>query len=125
MVVDDDADITAAIEIVLANSGYEIVVEMKTESAWEKLAERTPDLMVLDVMFPGNDSGGFEFARKVKEDDRFRDMPIVMMTAINQSFPFGFSAGDIDSDWLPVEEFLEKPVNFEVLKAKIDVLLEK
>ena len=60
---------------------------------------------------------GFEFARKVKADDRFKDMPIVMMTAVNQSFPFGFSADDIDGEWLPVSEFLEKPVDFEVLKA--------
>lgn len=125
MVVDDDADISAALEIVLSNSGYEVVVENQTASAWETLAERTPDLMVLDVMFPGNSSEGFEFAQKVKGDGRFRDLPIVMMTAINESFPIGFSASDIDPDWLPVSEFLEKPVDFEVLKAKIDALLKK
>ena len=125
MVVDDDADISAALEVVLANSGHEVVVEMQTASAWEKLGERIPDLMVLDVMFPGNSSEGFEFARKLRTDGRFADMPIVMMTAINQSFPFGFSAKDIDGDWLPVSEFLEKPVDFEVLKAKVDKLLKK
>ena len=125
MVVDDDLDISAALEIVLLNSGYEVVVENQTDSAWEKLAERTPDLMVLDVMFPGNSSEGFEFAQKIKGDDRFQDMPIVMMTAINESFPIGFSASDIDPEWLPVSEFLEKPVDFEVLKAKIGDLLKK
>ena len=125
MVVDDDADVSVALEAVLSNSGHEVVVEMQTASAWEKMVERTPDLMVLDVMFPGNESEGFDFARKIKGDDRFREMPIIMVTAINESFPFGFSASDIDREWLPVAEFLEKPVDFEVLKSKIDALLKK
>jgi DNA-binding response OmpR family regulator len=125
MVVDDDVDISAALEVVLKNSGYEVEVALKTEIAWEKLEERIPDLMVLDVMFPGNDSEGFEFARKIRGDNRFKSLPIVMMTAVNQSFPFGFSADDIDNEWLPVSEFLEKPVDFEVLKAKIEALLKK
>ena len=125
LVVDDDADISAALEVVLKNSGYEVEVAMKTEIGWEKLEERIPDLMVLDVMFPGNDSEGFELARKVRGDNRFKGLPIVMMTAVNQSFPFGFSADDIDDEWLPVSEFLEKPVDFEVLKEKIEALLNK
>ncbi len=48
-----------------------------------------------------------------------------MLTAVNQKFPLGFSNSDIDSTWLPVAEFLEKPIDFDVLKAKINKVLQR
>ena len=48
-----------------------------------------------------------------------------MLTAVNQQFPLGFSNKDIDPTWLPVSDFVEKPVDFEILKAKINDLLDR
>jgi hypothetical protein len=48
-----------------------------------------------------------------------------MLTAVNQMFPFEFGHGDIDGDSLPVDEFLEKPVDLDVLRDKVSALLEK
>ena len=48
-----------------------------------------------------------------------------MLTAINAKFPLGFSANDIDEYWLPVSEFLEKPVDFDALLKKVSALLEQ
>jgi hypothetical protein len=45
-----------------------------------------------------------------------------MLTAVNQQFPLGFSDKDIDPKWLPVIDFLEKPVDFAVLREKINGL---
>jgi hypothetical protein len=42
-----------------------------------------------------------------------------MLTAVNQQFPLGFSNKDIDPNWLPVTDFVEKPVDFAVLKEKL------
>ncbi|MCG7851112.1 MAG: hypothetical protein MIO92_01170, partial [Methanosarcinaceae archaeon] len=50
-------------------------------------------------------------------------IPILMLTAINTKFPLGFGPKDIDDDWLPVTEFLEKPVDFDVLVDKVSKLL--
>ena len=46
-----------------------------------------------------------------------------MLTAINQQFPLGFSGQDIDPKWLPVTEFLEKPVDFRLLCDKLQAML--
>jgi hypothetical protein len=48
-----------------------------------------------------------------------------LLTAINARFPLGFGPNDIDSEWMPVTEFLEKPVDFDVLKDKVAKLLGK
>jgi hypothetical protein len=50
-------------------------------------------------------------------------VPIVMLTAINAEIPLGFSADDIDDTWMPVKSFLEKPVDFATLLAKVDEML--
>ena len=46
-----------------------------------------------------------------------------MLTAINAKFPLGFGPNDIDSEWMPVTDFLEKPVDFDVLRGKVAKLL--
>ena len=89
--------------------------------AEERLEERRPDAVILDVMFPENPSAGFEVARALRK--RSENVPILMLTAVNQQFPLGFSNKDIDQTWLPVTIFLEKPVEFPVLQAKINELL--
>ena len=48
-----------------------------------------------------------------------------MLTAINSKFPLGFGARDIDEQWLPVSDFLEKPIDLEVLRDKVAQLLQK
>jgi DNA-binding response OmpR family regulator len=73
-------------------------------------------------MFPENPSAGFELARALRGTSP--GVPILMLTAVNQQFPLGFSNKDIDSTWLPIAEFLEKPVDFAVLKAKVRQLLQ-
>jgi hypothetical protein len=48
-----------------------------------------------------------------------------MLTAVNAKFPLGFGSRDIDDNWLPVSDFLEKPMDFDVLRGKVDALLLK
>jgi len=50
---------------------------------------------------------------------------VLMLTAVNQHFPLGFSDKDIDPEWLPVVEFMEKPVEFGLLKSKVRQILSK
>jgi hypothetical protein len=53
-----------------------------------------PDALILDVMFPENPSGGFELARSIRK--KWGEIPVLMLTAVNQQFPLGFSGKDID-----------------------------
>ncbi len=126
MIVDDDADFAGAAATVVRSVGHEVEVKLDIPSAEAAVRERAPDLMVLDVMFPEDDQAGFKFARKLREDiDAARSVPVLMLTAINQKFPLGFGSGDIDDVWLPVDAFLEKPVDLDALKAKVASMLAK
>ncbi len=126
LIIDDDEDFAVAAATVLRNAGYEVQIEMNIKSAEESMKNRRPDLIILDVMFPENGTAGFELARKLKHyDKQLKDTPILMLTAVNSRFPLGFSSTDIDDYWLPVEDFLEKPVDFDILKKKVDNLITR
>ena len=64
---------------------------------------------------------GFEVARSIRR--KFGDLPVLLLTAVNQSFPLGFSNQDLDPTWLPAAEFLEKPVDLKLLCEKVSALL--
>ena len=126
LVVDDDEDFAETTATVIRNEGHDVHIELDTESAADSMKEKTPDLVVLDVMFPEDASGGFELARFMRhENETLKMVPILMLTAINAKFPLGFGPNDIDSEWMPVTGFLEKPVEFDVLKKKVTELLSK
>jgi two-component system OmpR family response regulator len=124
LIVDDDADFAHAASVVLKSMGHETEIKLDTKDLRRKIAQRRPDLLILDVMFPENDSAGFDAAREIRTDPKLPAFPILMLTAVNTKFPLGFSAEDIDESWLPITDFLEKPVDFDVLKKKVSALLE-
>jgi len=126
LVVDDDEDFASAAAKVLESAGHEVQIALDTKSAITSMEERRPDLVVLDVMFPEDASAGFELARTIKHRrEDLKEIPILMLTAVNARYPLGFSSRDIDDDWMPVADFLEKPADFDVLKTKVADLLEK
>jgi two-component system phosphate regulon response regulator PhoB len=126
LIVDDDEDFARAASKVLESDGHEVRVELSTQRALASMAERTPDLAVLDVMFPESSSAGFELARTIRQSkEGWSTVPLLMLTAVNTRFPLGFSRNDIDDDWLPVDAFLEKPVDLDVLRSKVSKLLEQ
>jgi DNA-binding response OmpR family regulator len=126
LIVDDDEDFASTAATVLRTEGHEVEIELSPDEAAENMENRVPDLVVLDVMFPEDESGGFELARFMRrQSEKLTNVPILMLTAINTKFPLGFSTKDIDDDWLPVADFLEKPVDFELLRHKVSMLLSE
>ena len=126
LVVDDDFDFSGAVADVLRAQGHEVQIEADTEDAIPSMEKRLPDLAILDVMFPENDRAGFELARAIRQHEGdLKDIPILMLTAINSKFPMGFNERDIDKDWLPVSDFVEKPIDLNVLKEKVHALLSQ
>jgi CheY-like chemotaxis protein len=124
LIVDDDQDFAETIALVIRNEGHDVQIKFDTESAFQSMKNKAPDLVVLDVMFPEDSSAGFELARIMRhENETLKMIPILMLTAINASFPLGFGPNDIDSEWMPVTGFLEKPVDFDVLVNKVSKLL--
>jgi DNA-binding response OmpR family regulator len=125
MIVDDDEDFAAAAAKVLRNVGHEVRVELETTSVIQIMEERPPDLLILDVMFPQNESAGFELARTIRQKGgKLESVPILMLTAVNTKFPLGFGPSDVDDHWLPIDDFVEKPVDLNVLRKRVAALLE-
>jgi DNA-binding response OmpR family regulator len=121
LIVDDDIDFASAVSTVLTSQGHEIGIETDSEKTLDRIRERRPDAVILDVMFPENDKAGFEVARSIRRT--IGDLPVLLLTAVNQSFPLGFSNKDLDPTWLPAVDFVEKPVDFALLSAKISNIL--
>ena len=123
LIIDDEPDLANGLKVLLENEGHEAVTYNATEGAVEQVEEYDPDLLVLDVMFPEQPSGGFEIARKVRTVEKFQQLPIIMLTSVNKETSLGFSEKDIDSDWMPVQHFMEKPVDISAMIVKIKELL--
>jgi len=124
LIVDDDEDFASTIATVLRQEGHEVKVELEIDSAVKCMENKPPDLAILDVMFPEDASAGFGLARLMRhEKEKLKNIPIIMLTAINTKFPLGFGSKDIDDNWMPVTDFLEKPIDFDVLRDKVAKLL--
>jgi DNA-binding response OmpR family regulator len=126
LIIEDDVDLVAAITKILETKGYDTKGAYDPDEGWEKLKEEKPDLIILDVMFGSKgESKGFDFAQQVRSDIQFSDIPILMLTAINAEKPFFSFSPETDGEFLPVDSFLEKPVQTEILFLRVEELLKK
>lgn len=125
LIVDDDLVLTKAIKIILEKDNYSVVTAADRMEGMKKARAEQPDLIILDVMM-ATWKDGFEMAKELKKDSQsLKDIPILMMTGIKDvtGIDFKYSAGD--PTWCPVEGFLDKPVESEVLLAEVKKLLQK
>jgi len=124
--IDDDKDYIEAIRFILESKGYEFVPAYNTKEGFAKLKEK-PDLIILDVMME-KQAGGFIFARELRRNPEYLEVsktPILMLTGMREKTGF-FFPGEIKHDYfLPVDEFVEKPVKAEQLVDTINKLLKQ
>ena len=126
-IIDDDHDIVESMTIVLEKNGYTVAAQYDDEDVESNVRAQKPDLIILDVMFPEDSSAGFEIARRLKSDDALRQIPILMLSAINERgiYVGKFSNKDRDDSFLPVNLFLEKPLRPNVLVERVSSLIGK
>ena len=121
LIVDDDLDIVEAMKIVLEKHGHRVKTASDGREGLTAICTEKPDLIVLDVMMPPPD--GFEVAREVKRDSQIKHIPILMLTAIKDKTGLDFQKEVGDPDWLPVDDYCNKPLDYEILLEKIRRLL--
>ena len=109
LIIDDDFDLVEAMRITLETAGFDVIDAQDGERGLDKIRSEMPDLVLLDVMMSSMDEG-FHVAYKIREESAIKDTPIVMLTAVGNQTGFQFDPGK-DADFLPVDAFLEKPVN--------------
>ncbi len=122
LLVDDDPDIISAFEAILTKKGYEIITAFNKAEGIKKFNSLNPDLAILDVMMD-EEHDGFEMSREIKKTNP--ETPIIMLTGISEITGVNFRAAASDPNWLPADEFLDKPVNPDELVATIEELLSK
>jgi len=118
LVVDDNEDNRFTLVRRLKRSGYEHVeVAIDGREALAKLGAEPFDLMLLDIMMPEMD--GYEVLEHVKKDMRLRHIPVVMISAADQIESI------VKCIELGAEDFLSKPFNATLLRARVSASLEK
>lgn len=124
LVIDDDKDLVETMRVILESKGYTVRYAYNGKQGQAKIEEKTPDLIILDVMM-STDTEGFDLAYKLKRNKEYYKVPILMLT----SFPSGMAEKGPESfqhilgeEW-PVTEFIEKPVDPDDLIAIIEEVL--
>ena len=107
-VIDDDADIREASEIVLTSKGHQVITASNPKDGYEIIKTKKPDLIILDVMMDEPDDGFF-LAQKLRREKV--TTPILMYTSISKTVGMDFGA----SEMVPVDDFVEKPITPDAL----------
>ncbi|MCE5262059.1 MAG: response regulator [Deltaproteobacteria bacterium] len=118
--VDDDRDFLTSQSIFFSGRGYEVLTAEDGEQALELLARQTPDILILDLMMEHADSG-FVLSRKIRTDERFKDLPIVMLSGVAAATGRRFDQEDEGlKRWSKLDAFLDKPITGKQLLRVIE-----
>ncbi len=127
--IDDDPDILEVLRIALEANHYEVHAASSGDEGLRVIKQVRPDLIILDVMMD-TVTEGFHVSYELRSQDpkseyhEFSKIPIIMLTAISQKTGMKFSP-EKDGEYLPVDEFVEKPIRIESLLEKVEKLLSK
>jgi CheY-like chemotaxis protein len=123
LIVDDNLDYAEAIKAIVESGPYDAEVATSSKQAVDMLEKDIPSLIILDVLLQKG-AEGIILSRKFKKDPKLKQVPIIMLTSMTQQTGFKFISEDPrHPHFLPVEEFMEKPVAPKDLLAKIEKLL--
>ena len=116
LMVDDEKDFCAAMTVLLSRRGFDVICAENGAQALEMMEENHVDIVLLDVMMPVMD--GFETCRRLKENEKFRNIPVIMITALGEKKDriAGIEAG--------ADDFISKPIDQGEVLARIQSLLK-
>lgn len=126
LIIDDDPDMVLATRLCLESGGHTADSAGDPAEGLKKIQARRPDLIILDVMMDSA-TAGFQFALRLRgpspdpELASFAKIPILMVSAIHSTTPLRFGP---DDDYLPVDDFIDKPFEPETLLKKVNALLK-
>ena len=114
--VDDEPKNLRLLEILLSSKGYDVITAENGKKAIEIVTHQPIDIILLDVMMP--EMNGFDVCRIIKGDERYRNIPIVMITALTakEDRIKGIEAG--------AEDFISKPIDHAEVLARVKMLLK-
>jgi two-component system, OmpR family, alkaline phosphatase synthesis response regulator PhoP len=124
LIIDDDPDFVQVMKVILEGKPYNVIAAYGSEEGWAKMETESPDVIILDVMM-GKGAEGFIFARKMRKDRRFDKIPVLMLTSMRDQTGFDIPGERIHPKFLPVDDYIEKGVEPQVIIDKIEQQLAK
>jgi len=115
LIIEDEPYMVELLKTRLEANNYEVIVAYDGMEGWRKARNEHPDLILLDIMLPGMD--GFKICKLLKHDIRYRNVPIIMLTARanKEDMMMGKEAG--------ADAYIAKPFDSKLLIQKIEELL--
>lgn len=129
LVVDDDPDIVEALKMTLEANNYKVFTAANGTEGLKQIKAINPDLIILDVMMD-TITEGFQVTYQLRNQEpgseyaKYSKIPILMLTAIVEKKRMKFST-KADGDFLPVDDFVEKPIRPQVLLEKVKKMISK
>ncbi len=123
LIIDDDVDFIDLNRAVLENSGFEVVTAFSGREGMDKVRFESPNLILLDLMMEKHDTG-FSFAKTIKADPRYKNIPVLMISSVAGETGYDFSQ-DLDGYWMKTDDFASKPIAPEELVKRVNDLLER
>jgi CheY-like chemotaxis protein len=106
LIVDDEEDIRTYLSTLLEDNGYDTLLARDGEEAFRQVETHSPDLITLDISMP--EKSGIKFYRDLRANDRWKGIPIVIVTGVSEDFrKFISSRHQVP----PPEGYLSKPIN--------------
>ena len=121
VIVDDNKDYLFATKTLLTRNGYEVMTAEDGKIGIELIRKEKPALILLDVMMETLFSG-FEVCRQLKQDPDLKSIPVISISGMGDEINVQFNK-DSDNEYFSPDEFLEKPVDRDLLLRKIIGLL--
>ncbi len=116
LLCDDEIHILKAAELKVSRAGYDVRIARDGEQAWQMILDDLPDILVTDVQMPRCD--GFELSQRIRQDERTRDLPILMLTAKG----FELEQQELMERW-GIIDIVAKPFSPRELVRRIDAVI--
>jgi len=112
LVVDDDPDLVESVSMRLENDGFRVVKAYDGVEAWDRIKEEKPQMLILDVMMPRKN--GYELCDEIKKDDQFKDITVLLLTAVADAVP-STTYTHMDGKTTLADDFIPKPIDLDNL----------
>jgi len=124
LVVDDDIDYVESTAAILEANGCEVIAAYDSKEGLEKAKSELPQLIIIDLMM-NTLNEGYDFCRNIRSDERFKEVPLLMISSAHQHEMFKNANFVPDEIWFPIDTFLDKPVGKETLLRYVNKFLKK
>jgi len=122
LLIDDDPDLVNAVRMILESKNYKVAAAFGGVEGLEKAKSENPDLIVLDVMMPDKD--GYTVCKELKSDPRLRRIPVILLTAVVSHISTTRFTQQMGME-TEADDYMDKPVEPDVLVKRIETLLTK